>query len=493
MVDNTDNRRQTTDEQVVDDDYLTSRRTVLQTAGLAVGSTVLGETIMTQIATADSSFETKTWQTDTVPETPVRELSFPGTHHAAMVTNQPDSPEYYDCQTRDVYTQLSDGIRFLDVRVESQGDGDETVFYGHHADETGQSLDETVFPQIAQYLSEADDAGASELVLLKLSHFHDSGPFSDDAFEADDWEALSSLLTDTFGEYVFDLGAASSADALLDTTLSEFDGPKIAIFHRTVTDHDSLVSLPDFTAQWGDWVASSYPDTATPGNVLANGIRTDHTETDRLGETQWIIRAPTDLYSGAQQTNAMLSLYEQVVNVAPELNPNLIRVDYYETSDIVQVCRRLSVAGLDGTASDTLPISEGVYSIHSAETDKVIEITDGDTADGASAVEADWTESDNQRFNVKQTDDGTYRLEAVHSGKVLDVESEGTEDAVDIIQWPWTGNANQWWYAVSVEDDRYAFINKHSGRVLDGEQPGENVHQWHWEGDPNQEWTLHSR
>ncbi|WP_346775070.1 RICIN domain-containing protein [Haloarcula argentinensis] len=184
-------------------------------------------------------------------------------------------------------------------------------------------------------------------------------------------------------------------------------------------------------------------------------------------------------------------MYEQVVSVAPELNPNVIRVDYYETSDIVSLCRRLSIAGLDGT-SDT-PISEGVYSVHSVETANVIEITDGDTNDGASAVEADWTESDHQRFSIQPTDDGTYRLDAVHSGKVLDVENEGTDDAVDIIQWPWTGNTNQRWYAVSVGDDRYAFINKHSGRVLDGEQPGANVHQWHWEGDQNQEWTLHSR
>ncbi|AAV48309.1 putative carbbohydrate responsive phospholipase [Haloarcula marismortui ATCC 43049] len=492
MVNNTQNRRHTTDEQVSDRNYPASRRAVLQPAGLAVGGTALGGTVMTHTTTAESSFETKTWQTDAVPETPVRELSFPGTHHAAMVTDEPDSPEYYDCQTRDVYTQLSDGIRFLDVRVESQGDGDGTVFYGHHADETGQSLDETVFPKIAQYLSAVDNAGASELILLKLSHFYDSGAFSDDAFEADDWEALSTLLTDTFGAYAFDLGAVGGTDALLDATLSEFDGPKIAIFYRTLTEHDDPVSLPDFTAPWAGWVASSYPDTATPGDVLANGVRNDHTETDRLGETQWIIRAPTDLYSGAQQTNAMLPLYEQVVSVAPELNPNLIRVDYYETSDIVPLCRRLSVAGLDGT-SDTPPISEGVYSVHSVETGNVIEITDGDTSDGASVVEADWTESDHQRFSIQPTGDGTYRLDAVHSGKVLDVENEGTDDAVDIIQWPWTGNANQRWYAVSVGDDRYAFINKHSGRVLDGEQPGANVHQWHWEGDPNQQWTLHSR
>ncbi len=222
------------------------------------------------------------------------------------------------------------------------------------------------------------------------------------------------------------------------------------------------------------------------GDETGYGVRNDHTETDRLGETQWIIRAPTDLYSGAQQTNAMLPLYEQVVSVAPALNPNLIRVDYYETSDIVPLCRRLSVAGLNGTdAPDfTLESTNGA--------DVTSRNADGDTSDGASVVEADWTESDHQRFSIQPTGDGTYRLDAVHSGKVLDVENEGTDDAVDIIRGPGPGMRTSGG-TQTVGDDRYAFINKHSGRVLDGEQPGANVHQWHSEGYPDLRWTVDSR
>jgi len=440
-----------------------------------------------------TEFETKTWQSDAVSDTPIHELSFPGTHHAAMVNPTPGSPEYYDCQTKEVYTQLCDGIRFLDVRVESRGNAESTNFYGHHSTESGRSLDNEVFPQIEQYLSEVESAGASELVLLKLSHFYDEGTFSDDAFEADDWRNLSDLLQTHFGSYAVDLGAMNSTDELLDTTLSEFDGPKIAIFYRTLKDHDSPLSLPGFTDRWGDWVDSYYPDTSTPGNVLAGGVTNEHTDKNTLGETQWIIRAPADLYSDGQLTNDMLTLFEEVVETDATINPNIIRVDYYETSNVVEICRSFSQAGLHDAVNDTPALGEGRYSLHSVDTGNVVEINGGSTADGASAVESSWTGSSHEQFDAVINGDGTYRLEAAHTGQPLSVANASKDDAADIIQTPWSGADEQRWYAVSLGGARYCFINANSGRMLDGEIPGDNLHQWHWEADPNQKWDLIQR
>lgn len=474
------------------------RRALMHSLGVGLVGTGIGVQSMTTEATAETrtsgiDFEPKTWQSDAVPETPIRQLSFPGTHHAAMVNPDPASPEYWDCQTRDVYTQLCDGIRFLDVRVESQGDGDDTVFYGHHGTDTGRSLDDEVLPQIAQYLDELATAGGSELVLLKLSHFYDSGVFSDDEFEADDWRELSALLEETVGQYAVDLSAYSSPGDFLDETLSSFDGPRIAVFHRTLKEHDSPLSLPSFTAPFESWVSSYYPDTPTPGNVLAGGVTNTHTSQSKLGETQWIIRAPADLYTDGQATNEMLTLYEQVARADPDINPNIIRVDYYETSPVVSLCRQLSLDGLHQPPTYTPSLPAGVYSLHSDETGNVVEVADGDESDGANVEEAPWTDSAHQRIRVERNDDATYRLEATHTGKVLDVADAGTDDAANIIQWPWNGGANQRWYAVELGDGTYSFINANSGRVLDGEQPGTNVHQWHWEDDPNQQWDLTDR
>lgn len=475
------------------------RRAALRTIGLAITGTTLGATTVTERATARTATETatdfdpKTWQSDAVPETPIRELSFPGTHHAAMIDTDPESPEYWDCQTRDVYAQLCDGIRFLDVRVESQGDGDETEFYGHHSSRTGRSLDREVFPQISRYLAEVDDAGASELVLLKLSHFRDAGAFSDEEFESDDWTALSDLLRREFGEYAIDLGSMTSTDELLAATPSDYDGPRIAIFHRTLDDHDSPLSLPSFTDRFADWVSSFYPDTSTPGDVLAGGVTNEHATASTLGETQWIIRAPTDLYEGGETTNAMLPLYEQVVRADRDSNPNLVRVDYYETSEVVSLCRRLSLDGLHGPMDGSVPLEDGDYSVRSVATGNVIEVANAAETDGADAVEADWTGGSHQRFGIRSNDDGTYRLEAAHSGKVLGVEEAGTDDGAAVTQQSWRGTDGQRWYAVALEDGPYCFINANSGRVLDGDQSSEAVIQWHWTGDSNQRWELVER
>jgi len=470
------------------------RRQTLRSLGLLLAGGAAATTVSTEPASGQTSdFDPKAWQSDAVPDTPVHELSFPGTHHAAMVNPTPDSPEYYDCQTNEVYRQLCDGIRFLDVRVESQGDAETTNFYGHHSTESGRSLDNEVFPQIEQYLSEVDLADASELVLLKLSHFYDEGIFSDEEFEADDWRNLTDLLQTHFGDYAVDLGAMASTDELLDATLSEFDGPKIAIFYRTLKEHDSPLSLPGFTDRWGDWVDSYYPDTSTPGNVLAGGVTNEHTDTDKLGETQWIVRAPADLYTDGPATNDMLTLFEEVVETDAAINPNIIRVDFYETSNVVEICRSFSQAGLHDDVDDAPVLDEGRYSLHSVDTGNLVEIDSGSTADGANVVESSWAGNSHEQFDAVVNGDGTYRLQAAHSGQVLSVANAGTDDADNVVQTPWSGADKQRWYAVPLGGDRYCFINANSGRILDGEIPGDNVHQWHWEDDPNQKWHLVQR
>jgi hypothetical protein len=470
-----------------------NRRQTLRGLGLVVAGGAMTTGLGTTTARGGSSFNRKTWQSDAVPNTSIHKLSFPGTHHAAMVDPDPESPEYYDCQTQEVYTQLCDGIRFLDIRVESHGNAEDTNFYGHHSHKTGRSLDNEVFPQIEQYLSEVDSAGASELVLLKLSHFYDEGAFSDDEFEADDWRNLSDLLQTHFGDYAIDLGAMTSTDELLDTTLSEFDGPQIAIFYRKLKEHDDPLSLPDFTDRWVDWVDSYYPDTSTPGNVLAGGVTNEHTDTNTLGETQWIIRAPADLYTDGPTTNEMLSLYDEVVQTDATINPNIIRVDYYETSNVVELCRSFSQAGLHDAVDDGPVLAEDRYSLYSVDTGKIMEVDGGSTNDAASAVESNWSESPHEQFDAVVNSDGTYRLAAGHTGKVLTVANGGTDDAADVVQMPWSGTEEQRWYAVSLGTNRYCFINANSGRILDGEIPGDNVHQWHWEDDPNQKWDLVER
>ena len=68
------------------------RRTALRTAGIALVGSSLGIPTMTdrtRATTTATEFDHTTWQSDAVPDRPVRERGFPGPHHAAMVDPDP--------------------------------------------------------------------------------------------------------------------------------------------------------------------------------------------------------------------------------------------------------------------------------------------------------------------------------------------------------------------------------------------------------------------
>jgi hypothetical protein len=425
-------------------------------------------------------FDPATWQSDAVAATPICRLTLPGTHHAAMVTPEPTVPERWDCQTRDVYTQLRDGIRFLDVRVWfDEADG---TFYGHHASERGRSLEGEVFPQVGRYLSEVDEAGATEFVVLKLSHFGRWGPGCDgpETFRPEHWRALRTSLTEAFGTHALDIGSCSR-EAVLNTTVDEFDGPKLAVLYRTVTDHAAPPTGPSFAGRFDDWVSSCYPDTPTPGAVLAGGLKTDHADRTVLGETQWIIRKPADLYTDGRATNATLSLYESVLAVDPRLVPNVVRVDYYETSTVVALCVALSQRGRHPETAPPLP--EGHYTLRDRCSGRALAVTGG--ADGTARLLDAAGPDSRRRVAFRRAGDGAYRVSHPDGDRVLAVESG--DRRVCLRQW--AGTAGQRWFAVPLRNGDYCLLNADTGMAL--ERDGENsVTSGYWANEPRQRWRL---
>ncbi|MER7835973.1 alpha-L-fucosidase [Streptomyces sp. NPDC096040] len=90
-------------------------------------------------------------------------------------------------------------------------------------------------------------------------------------------------------------------------------------------------------------------------------------------------------------------------------------------------------------------------------------------------------------------DIGTFRLVNRKSGKVLDVSDGSTADGAAVIQWPWNGGANQQWKLVPNADGSYRLVNAHSGKVLDspgGSGQGAGLDQWTDDGGDNQSWKL---
>jgi len=139
-------------------------------------------------------------------------------------------------------------------------------------------------------------------------------------------------------------------------------------------------------------------------------------------------------------------------------------------------------------------ISNGVYTLASKASGKVMDVIDVSMASGAKIQQ--WTNytATNQQFRIESTGDGYYKLTAVHSGKVLDVPNSSTASGVQLQQWDDNGTNAQRWSIVDVGGGYYKLVSKANGLVVDvsgsSTADGAAVQQWTDNGTDAQKWAL---
>lgn len=139
-------------------------------------------------------------------------------------------------------------------------------------------------------------------------------------------------------------------------------------------------------------------------------------------------------------------------------------------------------------------ISNGVYTLASKASGKVMDVIDVSMASGAKIQQ--WTNytATNQQFRIESTGDGYYKLTAVHSGKVLDVPNSSTAAGVQLQQWDDNGTNAQRWSIVDVGGGYYKLVSKANGLVVDvsgsSTADGAAVQQWTDNGTDAQKWAL---
>lgn len=139
-------------------------------------------------------------------------------------------------------------------------------------------------------------------------------------------------------------------------------------------------------------------------------------------------------------------------------------------------------------------ISNGVYTLASKASGKVMDVVDVSMASGGKIQQ--WTNytATNQQFRIESTGDGYYKLTAVHSGKVLDVPNSSTASGVQLQQWDDNGTNAQRWSIVDVGGGYYKLVSKANGLVVDvsgsSTADGAAVQQWTDNGTDAQKWAL---
>ncbi len=99
----------------------------------------------------------------------------------------------------------------------------------------------------------------------------------------------------------------------------------------------------------------------------------------------------------------------------------------------------------------TVDVAAGTYRLtarHTAD-DKVVEVADGSTDDGANVQQGVWEGADYQRWEVTELEDGVYRIENVNSGLVMEADG-GASEGADAVQASWEGADYQKWKVLPV-------------------------------------------
>lgn len=143
-------------------------------------------------------------------------------------------------------------------------------------------------------------------------------------------------------------------------------------------------------------------------------------------------------------------------------------------------------------------IEEGVYMLYTAlsPTNKVMDVANGETTNGANVQLYDMNYSQTQKFRISKSGKaGTYSIININSGKSLDVQNGSTADGANLQIYESNGTTSQIWKIIDYKNGYYAiqsilgsYIHVDSGQTANGT----NIHMWNSAETTNKncQWML---
>lgn len=153
-----------------------------------------------------------------------------------------------------------------------------------------------------------------------------------------------------------------------------------------------------------------------------------------------------------------------------------------------------AVAGCLLTGQEVAALDNGVYTITSKYSGKLVEVASALQTDGANVQQWSANGHDTQRWLITSTGDGYYSVINLNSGKALEVAGASTADGANVAQYEYWSGAGQQWAISQQADGYYSFINRNSGLSLElyglDSADGANVEQQTYAGGDGQHWSL---
>jgi spore coat protein A len=149
-----------------------------------------------------------------------------------------------------------------------------------------------------------------------------------------------------------------------------------------------------------------------------------------------------------------------------------------------------------GGSTSTAPPAGRRYKVIAKHSNKAMDVSGGNTANGAVVHQWDYVGGGNQQWNLIDAGGGLFKLQAAHSGRCLDVDAGGgTTNGAKVQQWDCNANtANMKFRLNRLADGAYEVRPSHSNKCIDVQgvstANGAILHQWDCVGGANQAWRF---
>lgn len=145
-------------------------------------------------------------------------------------------------------------------------------------------------------------------------------------------------------------------------------------------------------------------------------------------------------------------------------------------------------------ANGAYAIDNGVYTIQSKYSAKLVEVTSAQSNDGANISQWAANQNNTQRWIITNVGGNNYSVINLNSGKAMEVYDWSTADGANVAQYEYSGVATQHWQINDNGSGYVSFINANSGKALDlfefNGNDGANISQWAYNGSDAQLWQL---
>lgn len=141
-------------------------------------------------------------------------------------------------------------------------------------------------------------------------------------------------------------------------------------------------------------------------------------------------------------------------------------------------------------------IEDGTYVLVNSNSNKVLSLNEGATANGTNVIQYGYTNEEIQHWDFTHIGQGFYKITPhLAPDKVLEVANCGKHNGANVRIWNYTGSDCQHWYAgrMSLESE-FHIVASHSDQALEIEYAytydGANAKQWPYTGHKTQLWQV---